>query len=193
MSEERVERLRLFVAVDVAEDVLAAVDEAIAPYRDRIPGARWTPPANRHLTIKFLGSVDPTRRDEIASVCEHVASEIPRREISITDLGAFPSARRARVLWAGVDDPDGTLALLALSLDEGLAPLGFEVERRAYKPHLTLARLKSPADVRDVVEAVEHSSDPFVVDRFHLYRSRLSPKGARYDVLQSFRLRGRLT
>lgn len=193
MNEERVERLRLFVAVDIPESVLVAVDDAIAPYRDLVPGARWAPRANQHLTLKFLGSVEATRRAEIATVCRRGGDEVSAGEISISDFGAFPSARRARVLWAGVNDPDQTLVTLARYLDGGFAPLGFEIERRAYTPHLTLARFKVPSDVRELVDAASYASGTVVVEEFHLYRSKLSPKGARYEVLESFGLGPRHT
>lgn len=183
---ERPERLRLFVGVDVPPGVLEELDAAIEPQRVNVTGARWAPLENQHITLKFLGSVDTPLLREVEGACRTVASATDPAEIAVAHVGAFPSARRARVLWAGVEDETTLLAGLATRLDAALVPLGFEPEKRAFTAHLTLARLRMPADVRVLVSAVTFRSERFVVSEFHLFRSRLSPKGARYEVLNTF-------
>jgi 2'-5' RNA ligase len=179
-------RLRLFVAVAIPAPVLAALDDAIAPHRDLVPGARWAPLANQHVTLKFLGHVPAERSPAIEGVCAEVARTLQPADISVEGLGAFPNAKRARVLWAGIGDPVGLLTTMAARLDIGLQPLGFEPEDRDFTPHLTLARLKRPAPVRALLEQVEFHSESFRLDALSLYLSKLSPKGARYEVLESF-------
>jgi RNA 2',3'-cyclic 3'-phosphodiesterase len=187
------ERLRLFVAADPPPDLLEALDESLAPLRSRpeLASARWTVPANQHVTLKFLGWVEAGTVEPIVTALATVASSHEAATITLTGLGAFPSERRARVLWAGLEDPAGLLAALASDLDASLGSLGFEPETRAFTPHLTLARFKPPAPVARIPSEVPGVAEPsFEVDRLHLYRSHLHPKGARYEILRSLKLTG---
>ena len=185
------ERLRLFVAADLPPDLLHALHDSTKSLRSKpeVASARWTAPANQHVTLKFLGWVDAGAVDRIAAALATVVSAHEPATITVTGLGAFPSGRRARVLWAGLDDPAGLLAALASHLDRALAPLGFEPETRAFTPHLTLARFKPPASVAGVLSEVPKLPEPsFEVAHLALYRSHLHPKGARYEVLRSLTL-----
>jgi RNA 2',3'-cyclic 3'-phosphodiesterase len=183
------ERLRLFVAVDVPTEQLEWLAAALAPRRSLLEGARWTKPENQHVTLKFLGWVDAPRVDDVSAALEPVGRSHRAASLSLTELGAFPSERRARVLWVGLDDPAGLLPSLAAATDEALAPLGFEPESRAFSPHLTLARLKRPASVSALVtEPFDAGTAPFVVNHLALYRSYLHPQGARYEVLRTYPL-----
>jgi len=185
------ERLRLFVAADLPPDLLAALDESLASLRSspEFATARWTVPANQHVTLKFLGWVDAGTVDPVLESLAAVASSHELAAITVTGLGAFPSERRARVLWAGLHDPAGLLSALASDLDRALTPLGFEPETRPFRPHLTLARFKPPASIAGVLSEVPEVSEPsFEVNRVHLYRSHLHPRGARYEILRSLPL-----
>ncbi|MEA2485644.1 MAG: 2,3-cyclic 3-phosphodiesterase [Actinomycetota bacterium] len=183
------ERLRLFVAVDVPDDHLARVEGVTAELRKRLAGARWTPPANQHITLKFLGATAEDDLPDVKHVCAGVAGAHSSAMINLSGLGAFPNARRARVVWMGINDPDDLLGRLAAALDEGLRVLGFAAEERAYTPHLTLARLKSPAPVGDLATTLPEADwEPIEVDHLSLYRSRLSPRGAVYELLEKFPL-----
>ena len=104
--------LRLFVAFDVPEAQKDSVEEAIAPLA--VPGARWTSRQSWHVTLKFLGATPEERLSEVTGVVEQAASASQPARTSLRDLGAFPSFRRARVLWVGLDDPGAVLAALAL-------------------------------------------------------------------------------
>jgi RNA 2',3'-cyclic 3'-phosphodiesterase len=110
------------------------------------------------------------------------------REVKLQGIGAFPRARRARVIWAGIDDPGGLLGALAADLAAGFEPLGYRAEKRAFTPHLTLARLRVPKPVN--LGTLDLDLPPFAVDHLRLYRSRLHPKGATYEVIRRFELGG---
>jgi 2'-5' RNA ligase len=179
-------RLRLFIAADLPPDLLENLNESMAPLRARpeFASARWTVAANQHVTLKFLGWVDSQVVDGVVTTLESVASSHEPSTMTIAGLGVFPSERRARVLWVGLDDPAGLLAALAADLEAALAPLGFEVEKRAFTPHLTLARFKPPASIAGVLsEEPGVTEKSFAVDHLALYRSHLHPKGASYEVL----------
>jgi len=184
--------LRLFVAVDVPDAVKEGLAASVAPFRDRIPGARWTGFNGWHVTVKFLGSTWPRLVDTVREIVSTVAAGTAPLESALTEVGAFPTPTRARVLWAGLDDPDGALAVVAARLDELLAE-DFVPEKRGYTPHLTLARLVPPRNLREFapeLHGMSVASERFVMDRLVLYRSHLSPLGARYEPLSSEPFRG---
>ena len=184
--------LRLFVAVDVPDPVKAGLEETVSAYRDRIPGARWTRPDGWHVTLKFLGGTWPRLVDDVRAAVAGAAGGAEAFESRLTELGVFPSKRRARVVWAGLLDPDGRLAGIAKDLDERLAD-HFVPEERQLTPHLTVARLAPPRDLAEFAPdlvGTAVTSAPFRVDHLVLYRSRLSPRGATYEAMESAPLGG---
>jgi 2'-5' RNA ligase len=180
--------LRLFVAVDVPDDVRDALDAVVAPLRERVPGARWTPAENWHMTLKFLGSVRPQLLDRVVRAVGEAAEEHTAFRARLGGLGAFPSAKRARIVWAGIEDRHGELAALARSVDRALAE-EFPPEERPFAAHLTLARLKQQAPLPPEVLEAEVTSRPFRVGAVRLYRSHLQRPAAWYEVLRELHLR----
>lgn len=179
--------LRLFVAVRPPRRHVDAVAGVVRTLEASIPGARWADAANLHVTLKFLGATPPDALDAVVAACRTAAARPAPSEVAIAGLGAFPSVRRARVVWAGVRDPDRLLRRLAGRLDRKLAPLGFIAEKREFHAHLTLARLRAPAPVGDALAAASLPElDPFTVSEIVLYRSHLSPRGARYEAVAAF-------
>ena len=195
MARERAARpearpLRLFVAVDVPAAVRDRLAEAVAPLRDLVPGARWAPAENWHVTVKFLGSVDARLRSFVEGEAAAVAAETPGFESRLTSLGAFPSPRRARVVWAGLEDPGGVFRELAAGLDRGLER-EFRAEQRPFTPHLTVARMNVQAAIGPEVLATAVASEPFLIRELVLYRSHLGRPHARYEPIARFPLTGR--
>ncbi|HEY7756558.1 MAG TPA: RNA 2',3'-cyclic phosphodiesterase [Actinomycetota bacterium] len=191
MARDRASRpearpLRLFVAAEVPEDVLDEVARASAPLRDRHPG-RWVPAANQHVTVKFLGSTWPRLLEPVLRAVGEVATAQTPFESRAAELGAFPSPRRARVLWAGLEDPDGRLAAIAAGLDAALAK-DFPPERRAFTAHLTLARFDPPVDLEDELPAPRIESRPFGVERLVVFRSHLRRPAPVYEAIGTFPL-----
>lgn len=182
-------KIRLFVAVQVPEELRAQLDDSLADLKTSFRNARWVAPENQHLTLKFLGWAPADRADAIASTCRAVAASRAPARMSLTELGAFPSTRRVRVLWVGIDDPEGLLARLATDLDGAFESLGFPSEGRPYTAHLTIARFKLPVPLKGgFPERRAPAHEPFEVHSIELFRSHLSPKGARYEVVESFPL-----
>jgi len=184
--------LRLFIAVDVPEPVKATLAAAAAPFRQTIPGGRWTRPEAWHVTLKFLGRSWPRLVPAVEEAVRSAAEASERFETRLTELGVFPGPGRARVIWAGLWDPDGKFPKIVKLLDESLGGV-FEPEKRAFTPHLTLARLNPPTDIREVAPTlIGHSvtAESFTVGSLVLYRSHLSPRGATYEPLLSAPLSG---
>ena len=180
--------LRLFFAVSVPPDLLESLQERLADLKSAFPQARWTATAAQHLTCKFLGATPEDSLEDVLRTGAAVAREKQGAAVSLSKLGAFPSARRARVLWLGIDDPAGVLTGLAEGLSGALERLGFAAEVRAFTPHLTLARFKDPVKLPSELVLSGSSLPPFEVSEVGLWRSHLSPKGARYELLDALPL-----
>jgi 2'-5' RNA ligase len=176
------DKLRLFTAVTVPDAHLSWLDDEVEDLK-ALPGARWSPLANQHVTLNFLGWIPGSELDRVMAVLDLVVPRQSAGAVSLAGLGAFPHERRARVLWVGIDDPEGLLARLAAALGEEMRVVGYEPEDRAYTPHLTLARLKTPRSVAGLLPALPGPPGPFPIDRVTLFRSRLSPSGSRYEVV----------
>jgi 2'-5' RNA ligase len=185
-SRPEAKPLRLFVAVDVPGDIRTGLADHVAPLREAL-GGRWTPPENWHVTLKFLGRTWPRLLDWVIQRCEEAATAGEAFESSIEGLGAFPTGRRARVLWAGLEDGEGRFGALAAALEDALGA-EFDTEKRAFAPHLTVARFQPPVAVQDAIDGISVRSHPFAVDRLVLYRSHLQRPAPRYEVLREFPL-----
>jgi 2'-5' RNA ligase len=181
--------LRLFVAVEIPERAKRAVEEAVAPIREAFPRSRWAPIENWHVTLTFLGSTYPRLVSWVRESTEGVAAEHGPVITRLTGLGSFPSPNRTRVLWVGLDDPDGRLAAVAAGLEEAFAA-EFEPEGRAFTPHLTVARSDPPLRLDPTVLATPVIASAFTIDRLVLFRSHLGRPAPRYEELEGFPLGG---
>ena len=182
-------RRRLFVAVRPPDDVLDAVERATAPARRSMVGPRWTKREQWHLTLQFLGWVDDV--DTVSAALEALAAR-PAFAVRLGGGGAFPSERRGRVVWLGTTAGGDALEALASAVAGLLRQLGHEPEDRAVHPHLTLARLQRPADVRTLVGALGTSpvGADWTVREVILYESILRREGARYEPWSRIALEG---
>lgn len=197
MARDRTSRpeakpLRLFAAVDVPERAKDSVVAATEPWRERFPEGRWVRPENWHVTVKFLGRTWPRLVDWVVRESRTAAAGIRPFRLGLDGLGVFPGPGRARVLWAGLDDPEGGLRALAAAVEERLGR-EFPPEKRPFSAHLTVARFDPPVPMRDHAEKLSGTrveAEPFRVGNLTLYRSHLSPRGARYEPLERFPLRG---
>lgn len=180
--------MRLFVAVGVPVAISDRIETDVAGVlRTVLPGARWTRPEGRHLTLKFLGEVPDERVATVADAIGRAAAAHRPFSAAFTRVGGFPNLRRPRVLWVGIGPGAPEMAALAASVDEELAGEGFDREARPFAAHLTLARFKTPAPVPPRPPVVV-PDEPFEVVEAVLFRSRLHPKGAVYTPVASFGL-----
>ncbi len=146
-----------------------------------------------HLTLKFLGDTEEGLVPEIVTAMREAASGVPPFEIRVRGTGAFPSLGRMKVIWVGVEGAE-PLARIAAALEASMEPLGFRRENRAWKAHVTLARVKGSRDLEQARTILRtRAADEFGthrVDAIHLKRSVLTPQGAQYSVVESIRLEG---
>jgi RNA 2',3'-cyclic 3'-phosphodiesterase len=184
-----VKRVRAFVAVSPPLEVRRALLSAVRglPVAGEV---RWVKPENVHLTLKFLGDVAEEDLARVADTLESVCQRHEAFEAAPSGFGAFPSSRRARILWAGVGEGAGRLTALAHDVQRSLESLSFEPEKRPYKPHLTLGRARG----RPAVLGAAGITPPglgFPVNSVELVESVLGEAGATYSTLASRALRKR--
>ncbi len=179
--------IRAFVAVDLEPQTVQKIAEAIARLRPRMPGIRWLPPTNFHLTLKFLGDVDEAKVASIAAALERDLYPFSCFTINAKGLGVFPDLKRPRILWVGL--VGGELNALASRVEKALFPFGFAAERRVFTPHLTVGRWRqfdgSPKELGDEIEKWQgHDFGRSKVDEVILFQSVLKPEGAVYHPLK---------
>ena len=181
--------MRAFVAVFPPSETQEALADA-ARGLPVVGKVRLTPPSNIHLTLKFLGDVSQEDLGRLAEALEPVRERHEPFEASISGFGAFPSPRRARILWAGIGEGAAELRALARDVEESLEPLGFEREDRTYVPHLTLGRARGRPVALETVETVESPSlvPEFFVCHAELVESVLGGAGAAYSTLAAYPL-----
>lgn len=147
---------------------------------------RWIKPENVHLTLKFLGDVREEALENLRAVVGEACAGHSSFDVGLAGLGAFPSARRARILWVGVDEGSEALISLAADVDGALAPLGFERENRPYTPHLTLGRVRDRPAALDLPDPRKLG---FQVRHVELVKSTLTERGAIYQTVEAFALK----
>lgn len=180
--------MRLFIALNLPAAERKRIHDAATQLREADFPVRWLEPESYHLTLKFLGNVRPDTVPILESVVERVAEATPDFPLAIRGFGAFPTIRRPRVLWVGVD-PVPALRCLKQDLEWALADHGFERETRAFHPHITLGR----ADAEEGA-GVFRGLDQMAADLKYkgkvqagtvdLMRSHLSRKRPHYSVLR---------
>jgi RNA 2',3'-cyclic 3'-phosphodiesterase len=178
--------VRIFVAVFPPLEVRSAL-AAAARELPVVGEVRWIRPENLHLTLKFLGNVPQEDLSRVAEALEPVRLRHSPFEAGLSGFGAFPSARRARILWVGIGEGTEPLLALARDVEASLEPLGFEREDRAYMPHLTLGRTRGrPATLEAI--AAPPPVPRFAARNVELVESVLGSAGATYSTLAAFPL-----
>lgn len=186
--------LRTFIGVEVPEGERAAIAALIGSVAgpEARGQVRWVRPEGLHLTLRFLGRTPVEAVPVVAEVVRAVGRGSAPFELEIAGAGAFPSARRPRVLWLAVRRGGEVLAELAAALDRGLEPLGWLPEERPYAAHLTLARTEpgpgAAAVAAALVAAAARLHLVWRVEELVLFESQLARGGARYVALERFRL-----
>jgi len=192
-----VETIRAFVALPLSEEMHQQLDRVQRRLQRDIShrAVKWVSPEKIHLTLFFLGDIFASRVDAIKEALAVVARNVPPIQADIQELGVFPNPSRARVLWVGMHDPEEHLALLALAVNEALEQLGYEPDRRPFKPHLTLGRVRrkaSRSEARRIGELMTRMEIGALgretLGELVLFRSDLKPTGAVYTRLGTFKL-----
>jgi len=175
--------LRLFIAIPLGPDLKESISQIQNLLKRRNEGVRWVNPQGLHLTLKFLGNTPQEKVPKIGEAMRKALSPFGPFRVLIKGAGGFPSLKKARVLWVGVEDEGSFLKEIFKSLEKSLQKLGFPMEDRPFKPHITLGRLKNlkPIDLPEGLE--DQKVGVLEVREVILFKSELKPEGAEYHPL----------
>ncbi len=178
--------MRLFIALPLGSSVKTALGSIISDLKPHGGSVKWVKPENIHMTLRFLGETDEKLLGDIKEVIDEVAGQHHRVETSISKLGGFPNLNRPRVIWVGMEKDIDHLAKVARQMELKIRTLGFEEESKPFKAHLTLARVRAPQGLNNLVGHLRDyrmEEIPVSFDRIILFKSTLTPQGPIYDRL----------
>ncbi len=178
--------MRLFIAINLPDDVRGALDAAIAPLRPKLRAVRWVARERLHITLKFLGECTPERTTEVSAALQVVAAASPVLDCTFAAAGVFPNFRRPRVVWIGVQQP--LIAKVVLEIERALEKLGVPAEARPYTPHLTVGRVDGELSVTELSALAAWVAQLGHVAQLHvrsleLMHSELGAGGPTYTLL----------
>ena len=189
MSEE----IRSFVAIELADSVKSQIESYISELRQFAPKLKWVKKDSLHITLKFLGNQSSQKVENVIAALLTLNDHCKPFDIHIKNIGAFPNQNRPQVIWLGIEATPRELFFQTHAwIEEQLEIVGFEKEQRKFSPHLTLARIKFPTDLRELWNFVEEHPFPvqsFSIKEIVLMRSILKPSGAEYRQIQKYPLR----
>ena len=191
------EQIRSFIAIELPDNEKKALNrmQSLLKSGGQFP-VKWVDPFSVHLTLKFLGNINPDNIEQITGAMEEASRGIPPLLLEINGLGVFPNPRRVQVIWVGISGEVERLSQLQQCIESNVSPLGFPTESRQFKPHLTLGRVRERATPGERESLGRHISAvkpaetySFKVDSVHLMRSQLTSEGAVYTRIGSVRLK----
>lgn len=183
--------MRIFTGIQLAEEARDKIVKELDPFKRIAPSIRWTGKDNIHLTLKFVGEVEPGLAARIAAALAAARMQAPPFRLRFSGFGTFPEADDLHIFWAGVEE-DPRLLSLFNAIETLLLPLGVARDPRPFHPHLTLGRNKSRADFRALFGLLGEKKDLFLAEcpvvAFQLFRSELTPAGPIYSILKEIPL-----
>ena len=183
--------LRSFIAIEIPVEIQNAISHSTTALQRALPKPiiRWVSPQNVHLTLKFLGDVSPANLERLAEVLKIEAAVHGMFSMPVGGIGAFPTSRRARVIWIGLEAPPALVALQR-GVEAASARLGYTREDRPFSPHLTIGRVGqnvTAADLQKIRTALDGTSVGSLgmvdVNAIHIFKSDLQPGGSVYSHL----------
>ncbi len=180
--------IRTFIALELPPAVISLLGKVQEDLKSKGIRAKWVKPENIHLTLKFIGNVSPDDIEKISRAMAGAAEGFAGINLIANGVGVFPGIKRPRVIWVGLGGQTQLLLALQRALENNLEPLGFKREKRSFKGHLTLGRIRKtiqPNKIRPILlEYAALTSEQFTVRRISLFKSELKPTGAVYSQLQ---------
>ncbi|MEP7347370.1 MAG: RNA 2',3'-cyclic phosphodiesterase [Gemmatimonadaceae bacterium] len=178
--------MRLFIAINLPDEVRRGLDAVVAPLRPQIPSVRWVAPERQHITLKFLGECTPERTTEVSAALTAVAMATPSLSCTFSGAGVFPNFRRPRVVWIGVQQP--LFAKVAFEIERALSKLGVPAEARPFAPHLTVGRVDGELGEAELAVLVGWVAQVGQIAQLHvrsldLMQSELGPGGPTYTLV----------
>ncbi len=184
------EGIRSFIAIEIPDLLRAKMAEIQREVKRTGADVKWVRPEGIHLTLKFLGSIQPEEVEKIARTTAPIVANWVPFTLRVHGLGCFPSPRNPRVIWMGIDRGVESVLSLQQAIENGAAAEGFPPEDRPFKAHLTIGRVRSPKGRSTLIESLARYGDAeigtFAASEVCLFKSELKPSGAVYTKLRIF-------
>ena len=188
--------MRTFIAITLTQEAKEFLAEVQSELKKSAADIKWVETKNIHLTLKFLGEIDQTQLQEIIRIIAEITQETNQFQVQLSSLGAFPSLRSPKVIWAGIEQGEKETKEIFLALENKLKQIGFEKEKRGFSSHITLGRVRTEKNLPKLIKALEFAGTSlgknrhnFSVKNITLFLSRLSPQGPDYTVLKESALK----
>lgn len=178
--------VRLFIAIEIPSEIRSGIGAVIRELKAANADVKWEQTDKLHITLKFLGEAGERLVPDIFSALESVGREYHPFTIRYEALGCFPARREPRIIWIGVEEDGSVLQQLVHSTDESMRSFGFEKEERKFHAHVTIGRVKSRRNIRDLLsrmESITFESQPTTISELALVKSELKPSGSVYTIL----------
>ena len=180
--------IRTFIALELPPSVISLLENVQEDLKSMRLRAKWVRPENIHLTLKFLGDINPGDIDKIGRAMMDAAADFTAMDLVAKGVGVFPGIKRPRVIWVGLGGQLELLFAMQRMLEDNLAALGFKKDKRPFKGHLTLGRFRQtvePSTIRQIIQEYANiDGEEFTASRIILFKSDLKPTGAVYSQLQ---------
>jgi 2'-5' RNA ligase len=183
--------MRSFIAIPIPEHCLEMLRQMQRQLQASRAEVRWTATQSIHLTLKFLGEIDPQIVPGLGQSLRDALQSSRAFGIRLAGTGCFPNQRNPRVIWCGIGGDTTALAGLQTTVETVCKDFGYPPENRPFHPHLTLGRVKGSKNIRPLIENVMKESGmacEFTADRLNVYKSVLQPQGAVYTILDTVEL-----
>ena len=179
---------RIFAAIDISNEARIRISNYIETLRGEFPELRvgWNKAEKLHITMKFFGDIEERKVLSLSKIFEKVALQNSPFNLQIIKTGVFPSRRNARVLWLGLQDEKESLREINNSLESECEKAGFRKEKRLFKPHLTISRLRQPEKSKDLIEKhlkTNFETAEFKAGEITIYESNLHPTNSVYSIV----------
>jgi 2'-5' RNA ligase len=184
--------IRAFIAIEIDSEIKKRLSEHIDKLKRTGADVKWVIPENIHLTLKFLGYIEEDTLPDLNKIVNNAVSSLESFNISLGNIGAFPSLKRPRVVYVCVDEKGNNLIKLYEILNKGFGELGIKEESRKYVGHITLGRIRSQKNISKLTSVLKSGTECFFglekVNFLTLMQSELTPKGPIYTKLNNFLL-----
>jgi 2'-5' RNA ligase len=184
--------MRAFIAIKVAGEIRRRIIEIQNELKDINADIRWVKSENIHITLKFLGEVEDNRIIEVCRIVEDAVKTTGTFELSVETSGVFPGQGLPVVIWIGVSEGMEFLVKLYHSLEESLYRAGFEKEKRNFSAHLTIGRISSARNIKNLLQKLETFKNVglgrMAAEAVYILRSDLTPEGPVYSVIKKVEL-----
>ncbi|MDD5382603.1 MAG: RNA 2',3'-cyclic phosphodiesterase [Candidatus Margulisbacteria bacterium] len=184
--------MRAFISVELPDEVKKKIAELITELKEIDLAVKWVETRNLHITLKFLGGVKENDLDELIEISTKAVAGSSSFNARFESLGTFPEGKNPRVIWVGTEEGGDKLCQLAESLENELSKAGFKRGEKAFKPHITIGRIKGNKGVDKLKEKMMNYKNPgfgaALIDRVHIMKSTLTPKGPVYETIKEVRL-----